>query len=101
MSDRIKSESPTGSSRNAHLWVALKHEIIYRMPLFINDHAEAFVTANNTRASRASFTTNFRRGNELIVEARSTWCCIDADTRRPRRISPDIARIFLSDDGIR
>lgn len=90
------------SSAQAHselLWVALKHEITYRLPLFIDDAAEALVTANNTRASRASFTTLFRRGDDLIVEARSTWCCVDAETRRPRRISPEIAQLFLGDSG--
>lgn len=79
------------------LWVALKHEIIYRLPFFIHDNAEAFVTATSARGSRASFTTAFRRGDDLIAEVRSVWCCVDAHTRRPRRISPGIARLFLTE----
>jgi acyl-CoA thioester hydrolase len=77
------------------LWVALKHEISYRMPVFLNDHVEALVSATATRGSRASFTTLFRRGDELATEVQSCWCCVDVTTRRPRRISDDIARIFL------
>ncbi|SLN74254.1 Acyl-ACP thioesterase [Roseovarius gaetbuli] len=64
------------------LWVALKHEIVYRMPLFLNDEVDALVTAIGTRGSRASFSTKFRRGEDIAAEVRSSWCCVDAVTRR-------------------
>ncbi|MBB4953397.1 acyl-CoA thioester hydrolase [Agrobacterium vitis] len=82
-------------ARTQLLWVALKHEIIYHLPVFLNDKVEALVSATGTRGSRASFTTLFKRGDELATEVRSSWCCVDVTTRRPRRISEDIARIFL------
>lgn len=77
------------------LWVALKHEIVYRRPLHLHDEVDALVTATGTRGSRASFSTDFRRGQDTAAEVRSSWCSIDAVTRRPRRIAPDIARRFL------
>lgn len=77
------------------LWVALKHEIVYRVPLFLNDKVDALVTATGTRGSRASFATSFRRGEDIAAEVRSSWCCVDASTRRPRRIAHDIAQQFL------
>jgi acyl-CoA thioester hydrolase len=77
------------------LWVALKHEIVYRMPLFINDTVDALVTATGTRGSRASFSTFFRRGADIAVDVRSSWCCVDAVTRRPKRIAGELARQFL------
>lgn len=80
------------------LWVALKHEITYRMPLFLEDQVEAQVKATATRGTRAAFTTLFKRGDDLVAEVRSSWCCVDAITRRPRRIAPDIARAFLPAD---
>ncbi|HBF32870.1 thioesterase family protein [Rhizobium sp.] len=80
------------------LWVALKHEITYRMPLFLNDKVEALVKATGTRGSRASFSTMFKRGDDLATEVQSCWCCVDVTTRRPRRIGEDIARLFLPDN---
>ncbi|KQY21682.1 acyl-CoA thioesterase [Pararhizobium sp.] len=77
--------------RGGLLWVALQHEIKYRMPLFLGDK----VTATGTRGSRASFTTMFKRGDDLAAEVHSSWCCVDASTRRPRRIADDIAHVFL------
>ncbi|QDA36175.1 acyl-CoA thioesterase (plasmid) [Paracoccus liaowanqingii] len=81
------------------LWVALKHEITYRLPLFLEDKVEAWVTATGTRGSRASFETLFKRGDDLVAEVRSSWCCVDSTTRRPRRIASEIARAFLPEDG--
>lgn len=77
------------------LWVALKHEIIYHAPLFLNDSVEALVTPTGMKGSRAFFTTEIKRGGDIATEVRSSWCCVDAKTRRPRRIAENIARIFL------
>lgn len=76
------------------LWVAVKHEIFYRTPLFLNDEVDALVTATGARGSRASFSTYFRRGEATAVEVLSSWCCVDPVTRRPKRIAHDIARRF-------
>jgi acyl-CoA thioester hydrolase len=62
------------------LWAALKHEIIYRMPLFLGDKVTALVKATGTRQSRPSSTTVIKRGDDLTAEVHS---CVDASTRRP------------------
>lgn len=86
-------------ARNQLLWVALKHEITYHLPLFLGDGVEAGVRAIGTRGSRATFVTRFRRGEDVAAEVRSSWCCVDAETRRPRRIEAKISDAFLSKDG--
>lgn len=83
------------SAQEELLWVALKHEIVYRKPLFLEDDVDALVTATGTRGSRASFSTTFRRGDDIAAEVHSSWCCVDAVTRRPQRIAHDFARQFL------
>ncbi|WP_155414867.1 acyl-CoA thioesterase [Neorhizobium galegae] len=87
--------------RSRLLWVALQHQVIYRRPLFLGDRVAALVTATGTRGSRASFTTMFKRGDDIAAEVRSSWCCVDASTRRPRRIADDIARVFLPPASLR
>jgi acyl-CoA thioester hydrolase len=39
-----------------------------------------------------------RRGQEVLSEVKSTWCCLDAATRRPARLARDIAARFLPRD---
>ncbi|TKD51385.1 acyl-CoA thioesterase [Sphingomonas baiyangensis] len=78
-----------------HLWVALKHEITYRRPAFLDDTVIATVVAERVEGARAFFTTMIRRGEEVLAEVESSWCALDSDTRRPVRVARDIVRRFL------
>jgi acyl-CoA thioester hydrolase len=78
-----------------HLWVALKHEITYRAPAFLDDQILAEVLATGVQGSRAFFTTLIQRGDTILAEVKSSWCCIDTDTRRPARIARELAARFL------
>ena len=79
----------------AHLWVALKHEITYRKPAFLNDEVIATVVLEKVQGARAFYQTLIKRGEEVLAEVQSSWCCIDAQTLRPARIAKDIADHFL------
>lgn len=78
-----------------HLWVALKHEITYRRPTFLGDEVIATVLLEKFHGARASYETVIKRGEEVLAEIKSSWCCIDAETLRPARLARDvIARFF-------
>jgi acyl-CoA thioester hydrolase len=78
-----------------HLWVALKHEITYLKPTFLQDNVVAEVIAEKVEGARAMFRTVLRRGEDVLSEINSSWCCLDAVTKRPARLACDIARRFL------
>ena len=80
-----------------HLWVALKHEITYRRPAFLDDDVVADVIAEQMQGARAFFSTIIRRGEDVVAEVRSCWCCLDAATRRPARLARDVVSRFLPD----
>ena len=80
-----------------HLWVALSHEIRYRRPAFLDDLVIANVIAERVEGAKALFTTVIKRGEEVIAEVTSSWCCLDSVTRRPVRLARDIAARFLAD----
>lgn len=80
-----------------HLWVALKHEITYRRPAFLDDTIVAAVVAEGVQGARAFFSTVIRRGEEVLAEVKSSWCCLDAATKRPARLARDVVRRFLPD----
>ena len=78
-----------------HLWVALKHEIEFRRPTFLEDNVVADVIAEQVQGARALFTTVIRRGEDVLAEVKSTWCCLDAGSMRPARLAKDIVSRFL------
>ena len=73
-----------------HLWVAPKHEITYRKSTFLSDIVVAEVIAEKVEGARAMFTTGLRRGEEVLSEIKSSWCCLDAVTQRPARLARDV-----------
>jgi len=88
--------APTDAVRR-HLWVALRHDIVYRRPAFLGDSIEATVIAENVEGCKASFRTLIKRGEQILAEVKSSWCCLDATTQRPSRLARDIVRRFLKD----
>ena len=79
----------------SHLWVALKHEITYRKPTFLGDDVVATVLLEKVQGARAFYETVIRRGEDVLAEVKSSWCCLDADTLRPARLAREIVQHFF------
>ena len=82
---------------SAHLWVALKHEITYRKPAFLDDRVIATVRLERVRGASAFYDTVIKRGEEILAEVKSRWCCLDAETLRPKRVEADVIQHFLAE----
>ena len=72
-------------------WVALKHEITYRKPAFLEDDVIAETVLEKIAGARSFYNTVIRRGEEVLAEVKSMWCCIDTESQRPARIDRDVA----------
>ena len=78
-------------------WVALKHEITYRKPAFLEDDVVARTVLESIKGARAFYSTIIQRGEDVLAEIQSSWCCIDAETLRPARIGEEISKFFFRD----
>lgn len=77
-----------------HLWIALKHEITYRKPAFLEDPIVVTTLLEKLHGTRAFYETVVKRGAEVLAEVRSVWCCVNADSFRPVRIKASIIARF-------
>ena len=80
-----------------HMWVAIRHEITYRRPAFLEDNVVAQVVAEGMHGARAFFHTLIKRGEEVLAEVKSSWCCLDVATQRPARLARDVVRMFVGE----
>ncbi|HVJ03496.1 MAG TPA: thioesterase family protein [Sphingomonas sp.] len=80
---------------SSHLWVALKHEITYRRPAFLDDDVVATLLLEKVHGARAFYETVIRRGGEVLAEVKSSWCCLDAQTLRPARLAQNVVDRFF------
>ena len=76
-------------------WVALKHEITYRRPAFLHDAVIAETVLEKIAGARSFYNTVIRRGEDVLAEVQSMWCCIDAESLRPARISREVAENYF------
>jgi acyl-CoA thioester hydrolase len=77
-------------------WVVLRHEIDYKAPATLGDQIVLQTWVGNaTRLTFERFTQIRRnRDGQLLSEARTLWCPINAQTSRPIRVPADVRAQF-------
>lgn len=77
-------------------WVILRHEIDYYRPAFQGDNIIGYTWVGKHQGAKFDrFVSLYRVGaNQVLAEAKTTWCLLDAKSMRPRRIEEDILAIL-------
>jgi acyl-CoA thioester hydrolase len=81
------------------LWIVLRHEIDYKQPAYEGDRviARTWVgTASRVRFERFTEIARTSDGANL-AHARTIWCPIDAETRRPVAVSAEVRAVFSNE----
>ena len=87
-------EAATVEQLAALTWVVLRHEIDYLRPAFEGEEITASTWLGKAGAARSERLTEIRRGEQLLVKAKSIWCALDSRTLRPRRIDDELKEKF-------
>lgn len=77
-------------------WVVLEHHIQYKKQAFLGELLRVETYVEEPNGLRWPRVVNFYREDTLIVTARTSWCWIDAQSQRPKRISPEVLATFLT-----
>ena len=77
-------------------WVVLRHEIDYKTPACGGDEVVLRTwVGKSTRLTFERFTEIRRSGDDqLLSNARTLWCPIDAQTARPTRVPAEVREQF-------
>lgn len=86
----------TEELKGKYAWVVLRHEIDYKSPAKLGDSVKAETWVSSSEGVRSVRHVKLSHAETGIVfaEAVTTWCLLDAVTKRPRRIESDITSIF-------
>ncbi len=79
-----------------YFWVVVKHELEYKKPAFLNDEIEVTTFVENFKGALSIRCVEFKKGNELIVSARSQWCLIGKKDQKPKRVPREFFTLFQS-----
>ena len=87
--------------KQEYSWVVLRHEIDYYRPAFLEDSIEGYTWVGEHQGPKIiRFVSLYKADSQqLLAEAKTTWCLLDSKSMRPRRISEEVAGIFKSPSG--
>jgi acyl-CoA thioester hydrolase len=90
------SSVATEAMRQELVWVALRHEIDYRDQVVEGETVEIRTWLGRASGPRFIRHIDIRKSGAARFSAKvvTDWCLIDAKTRKPRRIGPDILDLF-------
>lgn len=80
------------------VWVVRRHEIEYLRPGFAGDELTLRTWLAEPGPATWDRFTEIRRGDEVLVKARTVWVQVDATSGRPRRIDRRMMERFSKAD---
>ena len=83
-----------GATREKFTWMLTRHEVDYKKQTFENEEVTATTWVGKATRITCERFTELKRGEDLLVEARSIWCFIDREISRPTRITLELREIF-------
>ncbi|RNI28066.1 acyl-CoA thioesterase [Rufibacter immobilis] len=79
-----------------YLWVVLRHEIDFHKPAMPQDTVTGYTWVGEHQGAKFDrYVSLYRAGTqELLAAAKTTWCLVDAQTLRPRRIEQEMLALL-------
>lgn len=79
------------------IWVVVKHEINYKKEAFLGDNIllQTYVGDVTHVTSIRHVIIKNKETDKVLAEAKTTWCLLDSETKRPVKISQQLKSVFL------
>lgn len=82
--------------QDKYIWMVLRHEVDYRGQAKEGDvlMAKTWVAWSEGVKSERHVEIINKETGKVIAKAKTLWCLLDAQTKRPKRIESDITSVF-------
>jgi acyl-CoA thioester hydrolase len=81
-------------TRERYTWVVVRHEIDYKKQAFENEEITAETWVGEAEKVTWERLTEIRRGETVLVKARSQWILIDRSINHPVRVKAELKQLF-------
>ena len=90
----ITATTPLQQKEN--IWVLLSHHIEYKSSAVLHDeiHLKTYVTRTEGVTSTRIVEMYHKDTEKLIVKSETNWCLLDGNSKKPKRITPEIVNVF-------
>lgn len=86
----------TDQLKKQFIWVVIRHEIDYKKQAFLGDEllVETFVGETTFVTSERFVNIKNASTGDVLVATKSTWCLLDASSKRPTKITEELRTVF-------
>jgi len=80
--------------KDIYVWMVLRHEIDYLNQAYVNDTITIYTWIDETQGVKSTRIVHIYCEDKLLTKSKSTFCLLDKQTLKPRRIDKDILELF-------
>ncbi len=84
----------TKKIRDKYIWVAIRHEIDYLKPAFLDEEITIKTWVATLKGIKSIRKVEIYREEILLAKSQTTWCLLDAKTQRITRITKELDKLF-------
>jgi acyl-CoA thioester hydrolase len=90
-------QNATSNMQANYVWYVLHHSIDYKTAAFEGEELEVntWVSYSEGVKSERRYKISRIKDHQTIIEAKSIWCLLNANTRRPTKITKEIRTLFM------
>ena len=90
-------QNATPNMQANYVWYVLRHSIDYKASAFEGEELEVntWVTSAEGVKSERLYKISRIKDHQTIIEARTTWCLLNVNTRCPTKITEEIRTLFM------
>ena len=88
------NELVTNELRTKYVWMVLRHEIDYVGQAFLGNEIDIQTWIGESSGVKSTRIVEMYHKNTLIAKSKSTFCLLNAKTKKPQRIGTDLLNLF-------
>ncbi|CAM1354990.1 MULTISPECIES: acyl-CoA thioesterase [Tenacibaculum] len=78
-----------------YVWFVIRHEVDYKNQAVLGDEVTLRTWVGKTEGIRSVRHFEMYRGETLLVKSQTTFCLLDANTKKPKRITKEVTNLLL------
>ena len=78
-----------------YVWFVIRHEVDYKNQAVLGDEVTLKTWVGKTEGIKSVRHFEIYRDETLLVKSQTTFCLLDATTKKPRRITKEVTNLLL------
>ncbi|WP_435254855.1 acyl-CoA thioesterase [Tenacibaculum sp. A30] len=78
-----------------YVWFVIRHEVDYKNQAVLGDEVTLRTWVGKTEGIKSIRHFEIYRGETLLVKSQTTFCLLDATTKKPKRITKEVTNLLL------